>query len=40
MSKKDEYVAKLKSQLDEWNAEVKKWEAKAKGAHADMRSQY
>ncbi len=40
MSKRDEYVAKLKAQLDEWNAEVKKWEAKAKGAHADMRTQY
>jgi len=37
MSKRDEYVAKLKAQLDQWNAEVAKWEAKAKGAQADVR---
>jgi len=29
MSKRDEYVEKLKGQLDQWNAEVAKWEAKA-----------
>ena len=40
MSKRDAYVAKLKAQLDEWNAEVKKWEAKAKGAQADVRIEY
>jgi uncharacterized coiled-coil DUF342 family protein len=40
MSKQDAYVAKLKAQLDEWNAEVKKWEAKAKGAQADVRIEY
>jgi len=40
MSKRDAYVAKLKAQLDEWNAEVKKWEAKTKGAQADMRIEY
>jgi multidrug resistance efflux pump len=40
MSKRDAYVAKLKAQLDEWNAEVRKWEAKAKAAQADVRIEY
>ena len=40
MSNRDAYVEKLRAQLDEWNAEVKKWEAKAKGAQADMRIEY
>jgi lipid II:glycine glycyltransferase (peptidoglycan interpeptide bridge formation enzyme) len=37
MSNRDEYIAKLKAQLDQWNAEIAKWEAKAKEAQADMR---
>lgn len=37
---RDEYVAKLKSQLDNWNAEAAKWEAKAKQAQADMQADY
>jgi len=37
MSNRDEYVAKLKAQLDQWNAEIAKWEARAKEAQADMR---
>lgn len=40
MSEKDAYVAKLKAQLDEWNADVKKWEAKAREAQADVRVEY
>jgi len=40
MSKRDEYVEKLKVQLDEWNAEVRRWEAKAKGTQADVRIEY
>jgi len=36
----EEYVEKLKAQLDEWNAEVAKWESKTKGAQADARAQY
>jgi len=28
MNKRDLYLEKLKAQLDEWNAEVAKWEAK------------
>ena len=40
MNKRDQYVDKLKFQLDVWNAEVSKWEAKAQGAQADMRAEY
>jgi multidrug resistance efflux pump len=40
MSKRDEYVDKLKSQLDEWNAQVAKWEAKTKEAQAGVRGEY
>ncbi len=40
MSKRDEYVEKLKVQLDEWNAEVRRWETKAKGTQADVRIEY
>lgn len=40
MSKRDDYVNKLKGQLDQWNAEVAAWEAKARKAQADARSEY
>jgi len=40
MSKRDEYIEKLKAQLDQWNAEVAKWEAKTKGAQAGLRIDY
>ena len=40
MNKRDEYLEKLKAQLDQWNAEVAKWEAKAREAQADMRIEY
>lgn len=40
MTKRDDYVKKLKAQLDVWNAEVTKWEAKAKSAQADVRTEY
>lgn len=40
MSKRDEYVEKLKGQLDQWNAEVATWEAKARKAQADARAGY
>jgi len=40
MTKRDEYIEKLKAQLDVWNAEVTKWEAKAKSAQADVRTEY
>ena len=37
---RDEYVAKLKSQLDQWNAETAKWEEKARTAQAGMKTEY
>jgi len=40
MMKRDEYVEKLKAQLDLWNAEAAKWEAKAKMAQAEMKVEY
>jgi hypothetical protein len=40
MTQRDEYVEKLKKQLDDWNAEAAKWEAKAKAAQAGMRADY
>jgi predicted nucleic acid-binding Zn-ribbon protein len=40
MSKQDEYVDKLKAQLDQWNAQVTQWEAKAGEAQAHVRAGY
>jgi len=40
MINRDEYVTKLKSQLDQWNAEVAKWEAQAKTAQAGLQAEY
>jgi multidrug resistance efflux pump len=40
MSKRDDYVNKLKGQLDKWNAEVANWEAKAQKAQAEARAGY
>jgi multidrug resistance efflux pump len=40
MSKRDEYVEKLKAQLDQWNTEVTKWESKAQKAQAGARAEY
>lgn len=40
MVNRDEYVKKLKSQLDQWNAEVTKWEAQAKQAQAGVQAEY
>jgi lipid II:glycine glycyltransferase (peptidoglycan interpeptide bridge formation enzyme) len=37
---RDEYVQKLKTQLDQWNAEAAKWETKAKAAEDEMKAQY
>src|SRR5258708_6699328 len=39
MMNRDEYVAKLKGQLDQWNAETARWEAKAKDAQAGMKAE-
>jgi len=40
MATRDEYVAKLKEQLDRWNADMTRWEAKSKDAQADAKQQY
>ncbi len=40
MMRRDEYLEKLKAQLDQWNAEVTKWETKAKSAQAGMAEEY
>jgi lipid II:glycine glycyltransferase (peptidoglycan interpeptide bridge formation enzyme) len=37
---RDEYIQKLKSQIDQWNAEAAKWEAKMKQAQAGMQAEY
>ena len=40
MNKREQYLEKLKAQLDEWNAEVAKWETKTRSAQAGMRIEY
>ena len=40
MTKRDEYVTKLKGQLDRWNAEMAKWEAQAKVSQADAKKRF
>ena len=40
MEKRDEYVEKMKTQLDQWNAEIAKWEAKADIAQAEARVEF
>lgn len=36
---RDEYVQKLKQQLDEWNGEAAKWEAKTREAQVTMKAE-
>lgn len=38
--KRDQYVKKMKAQLDEWNAEIEKLQAKAEKAEANARIEY
>ena len=40
MSTRDAYVQKLKAQIDEWNADITKLEAKAGQASADLKIKY
>ena len=40
MDRRDEYVERLKKQLDQWNGEVAKWEEKTRQAQAGMRTEY
>jgi outer membrane murein-binding lipoprotein Lpp len=37
---KEAYVEKLQAKMDEWNAEIKKLEAKARQAEADSKINY
>lgn len=37
---RDEYVEKLKAQIDQWNAEMARWEEKARGASAAAQEEY
>jgi chromosome segregation ATPase len=40
MTTRNEYVESLKSRLDTWNADLAKWEAKAKTARTDVQIEY
>ena len=40
MINRDEYVQKLKSQIDQWNAEAAHWEDKARKAQSGMKAEY
>ena len=40
MSKRDEYVEKLKVKLDEWNTDLDKLEAKAEHVKEDLKEKY
>ena len=39
-TKREEYIAKLKTQLDQWNAEMAKWESQAAAAQTGMKAEY
>jgi predicted nucleic acid-binding Zn-ribbon protein len=40
MSKRDEYVEKLKHKLDDWNKDLDELEAKAEHVKGDMKEKY
>ena len=40
MISRDEYVNKLKTQIDHWNAEMAKWQAQAQNASKDYAERY
>jgi chromosome segregation ATPase len=40
MSNRDEYLQKLKTKLDEWDADIDQLEAKAREAQSDAQAQY
>ncbi len=40
MSKRDEYVDKLKHKLDDWNEDIEKLEAKADHVKDDLKDKY
>jgi uncharacterized coiled-coil DUF342 family protein len=40
MQTRKEYVEQLKNKLDEWNADISKWEEKARDAKNDLTIEY
>ena len=40
MLTRKEYVEQLKNKLDEWNADIAKWEGKTRGAKNDLTIEY
>lgn len=40
MTTRNEYVEQLKNNLDKWNADLAKWEEKARGAKNDLKIEY
>ena len=40
MSKKDEYVAKMKKQLDDWSTDIDELQVKASLAKAELKVKY
>ena len=40
MLSRDEYVQKLKAQIDEWNAEAARWEERSRSARDDMQGEF
>ncbi len=40
MTNREEYVEKMKAQLDQWNAEIAKWEAKARESQVEARADF
>jgi lipid II:glycine glycyltransferase (peptidoglycan interpeptide bridge formation enzyme) len=40
MINRDEYIQKLKSQIDQWNAEAARWSEKAQKAQASAKAEY
>ncbi len=40
MRKRNDFIAKLKAKLDDWNAGIAKFEAKATNGEADLQNEY
>ena len=40
MTNRDEYVQKLKTQIDAWNTEAGRWEERMRKAQAGMKAEY
>ena len=40
MMNRDEYVAHMKKQIDEWNAKLAQWQTEVQKAQANVKAQY